>query len=66
MLWGLETVALLVDDGVLTATAAEEIGRAMQRVNPKFITDEVIEAFLERIGSAGKKRVRPKKRKGDA
>ena len=65
VLWGLETVALLVDGGVLTAKAAAEIGRAIQRANPKFITDGVIEGFLERIGSAGKKKVRRKKRKGD-
>jgi predicted nucleic acid-binding protein len=66
VLWGLETVALLVDGGVLTANAAEQIGRAIQRANPVFITDEVIEGFLERIGSAGKKKARRKKRKGDA
>jgi hypothetical protein len=65
VLWGLETVALLVDDGVLTAKAAEEIGRAIQRANPRFITDEVIKGFLVRIGSAPKKKVRRKK-KGDA
>src|SRR3990172_2486046 len=40
VLWGLETVALL------TAKAAEEIGRAIQRANPRFITDEVIKGFL--------------------
>ena len=63
VLWGLETVALLVDDGVLTAKAAEEIGRAIQRANPRFITDEVIDGFLVRIGSAPKKKVRRKKKR---
>lgn len=43
VLWGLETVALLVDDGVLTPEAAAGIGRAIQRANPQFITDKVIE-----------------------
>ncbi len=64
VLWGLETVALLVDDGVLTAKAAEEIGRAIQRANPKFITVSVIAAFLDRIGAAAKKKPRRKPRRG--
>jgi hypothetical protein len=55
VLWGLETVALVVDAGVLTAAAAEEIGRATQRANPRFITAEVIAGFLERIGLSAKK-----------
>jgi hypothetical protein len=55
VLWGLETVALLVDDGVLPATAAEEVGRAVQRANPKYITEKVIERFLKRIGATGNK-----------
>ena len=54
VLWGLETVALLVDAGVLTAKAAEEIGRAIQRANLRFITDQVIKNFLGRIGAVGK------------
>ncbi len=60
VLWGLETVALLVDGGVLTAKAAEEVGRAIQRANPRFITDEVIAGFLGRIGLSPRK-VRPRK-----
>jgi len=66
VLWGLETVALLVDGGALTAVAAEEIGRAIQRANPRFITDDVIAGFLERIGLAPKKmgpRKVPKKKR---
>lgn len=50
VLWGLETVTLLVEDGVLTAAAAEEIGRAIQRANPRFVTDKVLAGFLEQIG----------------
>jgi len=65
VLWGLETVALLVDAGVLTAKAAEEIGRAIQTANPLFITEKVIEGFLERVGVVPKK-ARRKRRKGDA
>jgi len=59
-------VALLVDGGALTAVAAEEIGRAIQRANPRFITDDVIAGFLERIGLAPKKmgpRKVPKKKR---
>lgn len=60
VLWGLETVALLVDDGVLTGKAAEELGRRIQRVNPRFITEDVIARFVTRIGRAAKE-VRPRK-----
>ena len=42
---------------------AEDIGRAIQRANPRFITDEVITGFLERIGLAPKKRVHKEPRK---
>lgn len=55
VLWGLETVALLVDRGVLDAKAAEEIGRGVQRANPRFITEVVIDRFLERIGVGTKR-----------
>lgn len=55
VLWGLETVALLVDAQVLPVQDAERIGRTIQRSNPRFITDKVIRGFLERIGAVDKK-----------
>ena len=66
VLWGLEIVAFLVDGDVLTVGAAEEIGRAVQRANPRFITESVIADFLERIGFAARKESRRKPRKGDS
>jgi hypothetical protein len=66
VLWGLETVALLVEQSVSTAKAAEEIARAIPRAKPRFITEDVIARFLERIGLAPKKspkRKAPKKAK---
>lgn len=50
VLWGLETVALLVECGVLTAQAAGAIGWAIRRANPRFITADVLTNFLVRIG----------------
>jgi rRNA-processing protein FCF1 len=65
VVWGLEVVALLVDASVLTPEAAEEIGRAVQRSNPMFITDSVIERYLTRIGVVEtKKKPGRKLRKG--
>jgi predicted nucleic acid-binding protein len=55
VLWGLETIALLVDAQVLPVAEAERLGRAIQRSNPRFITDKVMKGFLERIGVVRKK-----------
>lgn len=52
-LWGLEVVALLVEDAVLAVSAAEGIGRAIQVANPKFITMQILDRFLKRIGVTG-------------
>ena len=54
-LWGLEVVALLVEDGVLPVKAAEDIGRTVQAANPKFITVQVLERFLKRISTRPKR-----------
>lgn len=50
VLWGLETIALLVEEGALSAKAAAEIGRQIQAMNPKFITSAILDRFLRRIG----------------
>ena len=55
VLWGLETIALLVDAQVLPVVEAERLGRAIQRSNPRFITDKVMKGFIERIGVVRKK-----------
>ena len=52
VIWGLETVALLVDAGALKRKAAAEIGQAIQQVNPRYITPAILTAYLERIGAA--------------
>jgi predicted nucleic acid-binding protein len=62
VLWGLETIALLVDAEVLPVAEAERIGRAIQRSNPRFITDRIMLGFLDRIG-AGPKKPSPKPRR---
>jgi hypothetical protein len=50
-LWGLEVIALLVEDAVLVVSAAEGIGRAIQAANPQFITAQILDRFLKRIGA---------------
>lgn len=55
VLWGLETLAMRVDGGAIDAKSAEAIGRAVQRVNPRFITDPVIAAFVKRIAGTGRR-----------
>jgi len=52
-LWGLEVIALLVEDAVLAVEVAEGIGRAIHAANPKFITTQILDRFLKRIGAAG-------------
>jgi predicted nucleic acid-binding protein len=61
--WGLEMIALLVENGALAADDAAVIGRAIRAANP-YITERVLEAFLQRIGRAQPKKGRPRGRKG--
>jgi predicted nucleic acid-binding protein len=56
--WGLEVIAGVVDAGGLTAPQAAKMARAIQRANPRFITDKVVSAFLERVGLGRKPRRR--------
>jgi len=56
VLWGLETVALLVEEGALSTKAAAEIGRRIQAANPKFITLAILDRFLKRIGASAPRR----------
>lgn len=51
ILWGLEVVALLVEDDVLAAAVAEGVGRAIRAANPRFITAQILDRFLKRIGA---------------
>lgn len=61
--WGMEVIALLVEDGALAADEAAAIGRAIRAANP-YITERVLEAFLERIGRAERRTGRRRRRKG--
>jgi predicted nucleic acid-binding protein len=58
VLWGLETVALLVEGGALSTKAAAEIGRQIQAANPKFITLAILDRFLKRIGASTPRRAK--------
>lgn len=49
-LWGLEMLALLVEARALGLAEAERLARAVQRVNPMYINERVIERFLARLG----------------
>ena len=50
VLWGLEPLASLVESAVIEANAALTIAQAIQRTNPRFITNQIIERFKGRIG----------------
>jgi predicted nucleic acid-binding protein len=63
VLWGLEVVALLVEEGALPAADAAEVGRAIRAANP-YITERVLHAFLERIGAGEGPTRRRRRRKG--
>lgn len=49
VLWGLETVALVVERGALAAAAAKKLAGAIQQINPRYTAKKVMARFLERI-----------------
>lgn len=49
ILWGLELIALTVEAGGLPASDAAELGRTIADAN-RYITEDVLERFLSRIG----------------
>lgn len=51
ILWGLETVALLVEAAALSVVDGAELGTAIQQANPKFIAPAVLAKFMARIGA---------------
>jgi len=60
VVWGLEVIALLVEDGALPADDAAAVGQAIRAANP-YITEQVLSRFLNRIakpGGAGRRRRR--------
>lgn len=50
VLWGLETLALLVDRGVLTVDRAKQIASRIHQANPYYINQGVLKRFHKRIG----------------
>ena len=50
VIWGLEPMALLVEQGQLSADAALEVALAIQKANPRFITAGIVGRFRTRIG----------------
>lgn len=50
VLWGLETLAHLVDRGSLTATKAGEIAEKIHQTNPYFINQNILQRFYKQIG----------------
>jgi predicted nucleic acid-binding protein len=50
VLWGLEVIAMLVEAGALPVQAARDLALDIQRNNPRFITDEIVDRFLARLG----------------
>ncbi|MDP8254813.1 MAG: hypothetical protein P9M14_03610 [Candidatus Alcyoniella australis] len=50
VLWGLEPLAMLVERKVIDSKVALETALAIQRSNPRFITEEIIRRFKDRLG----------------
>lgn len=50
VLWGLEPLGALVEKKVIESKVALTTALAIQRSNPRFITDEIIRRFKARIG----------------
>ena len=58
VLWGLEVVALLVEEGALPPAEAADLGRQIRAANLKFITVAILDRFLKRIGTSTSPRKR--------
>jgi rRNA-processing protein FCF1 len=50
VLWGLELLALLVEQGHTTAKIARRAGIKMRQKNRHYITETILQGFLRRIG----------------
>ncbi len=61
-LWGLETLALVVEVRALPTADGAKLGHAMHRANPLYITERILEGFLRRIGLGTTKASRPRRR----
>jgi hypothetical protein len=57
VLWGLEILAQLVDAGGLSRSAGIEFANQMAALNP-YLTDSVIQGFVQRITHSARKRRR--------
>ena len=50
LIWGIELICILVESGGLPVKHAWEIILAIKKLNPKYITDDIVEKALKRIG----------------
>jgi len=52
IIWGVELICLLVESGGLPAEDAKDIILKMQEINPKYITNSIVNRAFKRLGIA--------------
>lgn len=50
LIWGIELICLLVESGGLPADHARDIIKRVQKLNPKYITESIVENAFKRLG----------------
>lgn len=50
VLWGLETLLLLCREGAIGKKYADTVARGIRHANPDYITEEILDKFLRRLG----------------
>ena len=50
LIWGIELICILVESGGLPAKHARDIILGIKKMNPKYITDSIVEKAFERLG----------------
>jgi rRNA-processing protein FCF1 len=50
LIWGIELICILVESGGLPVEHARDIILKIQKINPKYITDNIVEKAFKRLG----------------
>lgn len=56
VLWGLELLGGLAQQGALTPKQAEDAAWEIHRTNPRFVTRAIVEAFCAKVNPRGRRR----------
>ena len=50
LIWGIELICILVESGGLPVEHARDVILKIQKINPKYITDNIVEKAFKRLG----------------